>query len=188
MEEHGIMNTGTRASIAAVFGSELVVMMTDSRWMLLAIVVCVLADFRFGWGESAKRYKEAKSKSNEILMAQYKWRTSRAVRRSVNKFIDYFIWVVLGMIIGVSVLKPLGVDYIFGGVGATIISVACEAKSIIGHFMYLHGVAIGDNTIKGFIKAFAVSLARRKNQDVGDALEDGFNNMDKTNNRDNEVK
>lgn len=178
MEEQGIMNTGTRASIAAIMSSELFIMITDARWMMLAITLCVVADFRYGWGESSKRYTQAKEKGNEILMAQYKWRTSRAVRRSVNKFIDYFIWIILGMIIGLSVLKPLGVDYVFGGVGTTVIAVACEAKSITGHFMYLHGINIEQKTIKGFIKGFAIAFAKRKNKDVGEALEESLNEID----------
>ena len=97
--------------------------MTDARWMLLAITVCVLADFRYGWGESSKRYKRAKEKGDKIVMAQYKWRTSRAMRRTVNKLIDYFMWVTLGMFFGWAILKPLGVDHVMGGVVATAVAI-----------------------------------------------------------------
>ena len=61
-----------------------------------------------------------------------------------------------------------------GGIVATIIAVGCEAKSFIGHFIYLHGVNIKEKTITGFLKAFAVSFAKRKNKDIGEALEDGL--------------
>lgn len=178
-EQGGMMNTGTRAGITALISGELIAMMTDARWLMLGIIICVIADFRFGWGESSKRYALAKQKGNEILMSHYKWRTSRAIRRSTNKLIDYFIWIALGMFIGISVLSPLGIDYIFGGVAVTIVAIGCELKSIIGHFMYLHGVTIQQKTIKGFLKGFAIAFARRKNKDVAEALEESFKEMDK---------
>lgn len=179
MEQTGLMNTGTRASVVTLLGGELAVMVYDARWMMLAIFLCVVADFRYGWGESAKRYALAKNKGSEVLMAQYRWRTSRALRRSVNKMIDYIIWLAVGMIVGVAIIKPLGVDYIFGVLGATILAVACELKSIVGHFMFLHGVVIEQKTIKGFLKAFVIALAKRKNRDVGEAIEEGFNEIEK---------
>lgn len=78
------------------------------------------------------------------------------------------------MLIGWAILKPLGVDYMLGAIIATIIAVCCEAKSIIGHFIYLHGIKIEEKTVKGFFKAFAVAIAKKKNADIGKALEDAF--------------
>ena len=173
-----VMETGTRAIGIAVFGSELMGVMADARWMLLAITVCVLADFRYGWGESSKRYERAKAKGDKLVMAQCKWRTSRAVRRTVNKLIDYFVWVTLGMCFGWAVLKPLGVDYMMGGVAATAIAICCEAKSFFGHFFYLHGIRVEEKGVRGFLRAFVVAFAKRKNPDVGQALEDAFEEKD----------
>lgn len=180
MQEEITMNTGTRAGVITIISSELVGIITDARWMLLAITVCVLADFRYGWGESSKRYKKAKEKGDKIVMAQYKWRTSRAMRRTVNKLIDYFMWVTLGMFFGWAILKPLGVDHVMGGVVATAVAIACEAKSFCGHFFYLHGIKIEEKSVKGFLRAFVVAFAKRKNEDLGEALEEGFNSNDKT--------
>lgn len=174
-DNDNVMETGTRAVGIAVFGSEMISVMMDARWMLLAITVCVLADFRYGWGESSKRYKKAKEKGDKIVMTQYKWRTSRAMRRTVNKLIDYFMWVTLGMFFGWAILKPLGVDHIMGGVVATAVAIACEAKSFCGHFFYLHGIKIEEKSVKGFLRAFVVAFAKRKNADIGEALEEGFN-------------
>lgn len=172
--------TGTRVVGITVFGGELMSVMADARWMLLVITVCVLADFRYGWGESSRRYKRAKEKGDKIVMAQYRWRTSRAMRRTVNKLIDYFVWVTLGMFFGWAVLKPLGVDHMIGGVVATTIAVACEGKSFFGHFFYLHGIRVEEKSAKGFVRAFVVAFAKRKNRDLGEALEEGFKNKDKT--------
>lgn len=170
----GNMNTGTKAVSLVLMGNELTAIISDARWLLIVILVCVVADFRYGWGESHKRYNIAKERGDKIEMHEYKWRTSRALRRTVNKLVDYFIWVCLGMLVGWAILRPLGIDYMLGGIVATIIAVGCEAKSFIGHFIYLHGVKIEEKTITGFLKAFAVSFAKKKNKDIGEALEEGL--------------
>lgn len=184
MNEEITMNTGTRAGVIGIVGSEMVGIITDARWLLIVITLFVFADFRYGWGESSKRYEDAKKKKDRLLMMQYKWRTSRAIRRTINKQIDYLIWVTLGMIFGIAILKPLNVDYIFGGLAATMIAVACEGKSILGHFMFLHGIVIEQKTITGFLKSFVVALAKRKNRDVGEAIEESFNEVEKESKKD----
>ena len=166
-------NTGTRF-LGGILSAEMVSVLGDMRWMLLLIALCVVADFRYGWGESSKRYKEAKEAGDKILMMQYQWRTSRAMRRTINKLIDYIVWTVVGMAIGMAILEPVGINHIFGGVVATAIAVMCEAKSFFGHFFYLHGVTYDEKSIAGFFKAFIVALAKKKNEDFGEALEEGF--------------
>ncbi len=173
-------NTGTRF-LGGLLTMEMVAVLGDMRWMLLLIALCVVADFRYGWGESAKRYKDAVAKGDELGMAQYHWRTSRAVRRSVNKAVDYAIWATLGMALGMALLEPIGVNHALGGVVATAIAVMCEAKSFVGHFFYLHGVTCEEKTLTGFAKAVAVALAKRKSRDLGEALEEGFRTTEKDN-------
>lgn len=173
----GMGNTGTRLLGTTALGAELVTVIWDSRWMLLAIAVCIVADFRYGWGESSKRYGEACRSGNRTLAAQYKWRTSRAVRRSVNKLVDYLVWIAVGMAVGMAVLPYLGVDYTWGGAAASMLAIFCEAKSFVGHFLYLHGVEVKGNSIKAFAQAFAVAWAKKKNPDVGDALEESLDNI-----------
>lgn len=92
---------------------------------------------------------------------------------------DYIMWVSIGVFIGMALLKPIGIDYMIGGVVATFVAVFCEAKSIIGHFFWLHGVVIEQKTIKGFLKAVVIAFAKRKNRDIGEALEAGFDETDK---------
>lgn len=169
------METGTKLGFIALVESEMVSILTDARWMLLLILLCVIADFRFGWGESHKRYNEAKKIGNDVLMDKYKWHTSRAWRRTMNKLMDYVVWVTMGMIMGMVALKPFGLEYTYGGLAATLIIVLmCELPSAFGHFFYLHGVQVEKKTISGFIKALVVAFAKRKDEDVGEALEDAF--------------
>lgn len=174
-------NTGTRMVTLALFGGEMVNIISDSRWLLLAIFLCVVADFRYGWGESRKRYEHARRKNDKVVMSQYKWRTSRAVRRTVNKLIDYVVWICVGMAVGMAVIGPMGADYKLGGVAAAIVAILCEGKSVLGHFFYLHGIQIDQKSMKGFFKAFVVSFAKRKNKDIGEAIEKGFNEISKDN-------
>lgn len=68
------MNSGTIVFTFAMMDNELVSVIYDSRWLLTTILICVLADFRFGWGESSKRYNRAKERGDKLVMAQYKWR------------------------------------------------------------------------------------------------------------------
>ena len=173
-ENYTGMNTGTRVVNIAFMGSELVTIIYDARWLLAVITLCVAADFWYGWSESRKRYEAARAKKDKIVMAQYRWRTSRAIRRTMNKLIDYIMWVSLGVFTGFALLRPLGADYMLGGIAATAIAIGCEAKSFIGHFFYLHGIRIEQKSVGGFLKAFVVAFAKRKNADIGEALEDAL--------------
>lgn len=179
-------NTGTRF-LGGFLSAEMVAVFYDMRWMLLLIVLCVVADFRYGWGESSRRYAEAERKGDKLMMVQYQWRTSRALRRTMNKTVDYLIWVVVGMAIGMAILEPIGIDHTFGGVIATAIAVTCEAKSFSGHFLYLHGVSIERKNLVGFLRAFFVALLKKKDEDLGEAVEEGLNQSEKniTNNQSN---
>ena len=174
VENYTGMNTGTRLAGFVLMGNEMVQIIYDARWLLALITLCVAADFWYGWSESRKRYEAARAKKDKIVMSQYRWRTSRAVRRTVNKLIDYIVWVSLGVFTGFALLRPLGADYMMGGVAATAVAVGCEAKSFIGHFFYLHGVRIERKSVGGFLKAFVVAFAKRKDADVGEALEDAL--------------
>ena len=51
MVEH-VGNTSTRLIGTSILGTELVTVIFDARWMLIALIVCIIADFRYGWRES----------------------------------------------------------------------------------------------------------------------------------------
>lgn len=180
MEMDGLVNnTGGRTIGMLMFGSELVGIVQEMRWMLLALVIFIIADFRFGWGESNKHYALAKEVGNRTLMDKYKWRTSRALRRTINKAIDYLMWLAIGVVFGMSLLEPVGIAHIYGAEAAMCVAWLCELKSIIGHFFYLRGVSVEKRTIIGFLKAFTIALAKRRNEDVGEALKEVFGEDEK---------
>lgn len=165
-------NTGTRGTALVLFYGELLTAMVELRWMVLSLVIMVIADFRFGWGESSKRYAEALAISNKTLAAQYRWRTSRAIRRSINKFVDYLIWLAVGVVIGYATLEPFGIPHTYGGAAAMAIAWGCELKSILSHFLYLRGIIANEKSIGAFLKRFAIAFLKRKNEDVGEAIEE----------------
>lgn len=178
-QELNNMGTGAKIGGMMAFGAEAVQIIYEARWLLLVVVLCVAADFWYGWGDSRKRYARAKAKGDKTVMAQYRWRPSRAWRRTFNKLSDYLMWTILGAVVGYALLRPLGVNYMIGGIAATAIAIGCEANSICSHFFYLHGIRIEQKTVGGFIKAFAVAFAKRKDRDVGEALEEAMEESEK---------
>lgn len=168
-------NTGTRAAGLLLFGNEFVAMIDETWWLIGFLVLLIIADFRYGRGESQKRYKDAKVIGDTAKVEANRWRTSRAIRRTCNKFLDYMMLMLVGMFFGMALLEPFGINHIFGSVAAAIIAFVCEAKSLFGHFFYLHGIHIEQKTITGVIKAFVVALVKRKDNDTGEALSDALN-------------
>ena len=62
-----------------------------------------------------------------------------------------------------------------GGVFAAIVAILCEAKSVVGHFLYLHCLTGKDGSgLTRFLKTFAVALAKRKDTDLGESLEEAL--------------
>lgn len=76
MQEKNIIN-----GMLAVFLSEFFAFLAPLKWLAFCGIILIIADLRFGIMASKKRGE--------------KIRTSRAIRRSVNKLIDYTCWVLL---------------------------------------------------------------------------------------------
>lgn len=174
-----VMNTGTRTGTLWLTSNELFVVVSECRWMVLFILLVVLADFWYGRSEASKRYQIAKENNDTVNQNEYKWRTSRAIRRTVNKFIDYLLWLCVGAALGMALLQPIGVDFVYAVVGATAVVTLCEIKSVIGHFLYLHGYELKQRTLGAFLRTTAITLAKRKSPDLGEAIEEGLNSASK---------
>ena len=68
----------------------------ELRWMLAFIVVMIVADFVLGIIDSVVKRGED-------------FRFSRAGRRTVCKFIEYNSYLVVGFMLGVAILQPVGI-------------------------------------------------------------------------------
>lgn len=174
----GVMSTGTRGTFTILFGNEILGMMMDMRWSLLFILLLILADYHYGIGESRKRYAEAEAAGNAVLMEHFRIHGSRARRRTCNKSIDYLILITMCGSLGMALLEPVGISHVWGCWIGALIVFYCEVSSIFGHFFFLHGVKVEKRTIWGFIKALVVAFAKKKDEDVGSAIEDAINKTD----------
>ena len=84
--------------VAATAMSGMMEFLSPLKWFMLLAVILIICDLRFG-----------------IRAAQYrkeKIRTSRAVRRSVNKVIDYICWILLAGGMGKAFGIPLDIPII----------------------------------------------------------------------------
>lgn len=169
------LGTGTRGTVFVIFGGEIGAMLMDMRWCIMLLVLLVIADFRMGWGESSKRYWHARKKKDKVMMDQYRWHPSRAVRRTLNKLADYIVIMLMCGAIGMAVFEPVGIEHEWGAWAGAVIACGCELSSIFGHLFYLRGVTVERKTIGGFLQALAIALVKRKSNDIGEAVEDAFN-------------
>lgn len=173
------LGTGMRSMAYLVFWQELLVMFYEMRLSLLLMLILIAADFRYGRGESAIRYAKAKRKGDTAGMEAHRWRTSRAMRRSINKTIDYLIFLCLGRMIGeVAALAmdmpELGMDGCYLGIGVALL---IEGQSILSHFLYLHMQGVDTDRLQRIASTFLVRLVKLKHPQAGEALEETLNDQ-----------
>lgn len=172
-------NTGTRCAGILLFGNELQNVFIDIKWVLIFVLAMIIADYRLGCEESSMKHQEATKFGDKLLADKYEFRMSKARRRTINKFIDYTIYIIVGVSMGKALLTPLTIDYTWGAwVVAFLIAVFIEIPSSAGHLFYVRGVTVQKKTVRGFFKAFFVALAKSKSEDVGGALEQGFEKIE----------
>lgn len=183
MTRQSLDTTGTarRVTGIGIFSTEATAVVTDSRWVLVLMIVLVVADFRFGMTESKMRYKEAEADGDKVRMDYYKWHPSRAWRRTFNKIADYIVIMLVCQVVGMALLMPVGISYIYGIWAGGMVSCVCEIFSIFGHFFYIHGVTVEKRNVIGFAKALAVAIAKKKDEEVGEALGEALNNKTEEN-------
>ena len=174
------LHTGARAAGVTMLYLEMTQMVVDSRWILIAVVLCCLLDFRLGCKESGMHRTEAEKDGNKVMKEFYRFHRSRAVRRSANKFVDYILLMLVFEAIGAAFLPYVGLRYIYGAWAGGLIACGCELSSAGGHFLYIHGITVERGNIKGYNMAFAKALAvafakQRAGEEVGEAVEEAFN-------------
>ena len=154
------MNESSRVLLFAAWGSEAMSALYDLRWMIVAVIILIVADFWFGVSESLGK------RGNEF-------RFSRAGRRTCGKFIDYLAYLLIGCTMGLAIFEPLGIAS-HTTVAAVGLGLGClwEVDSIVGHVCALHGV---ENRFS--VKRFIVSLLKRKYKNLGEAVEDSVKDL-----------
>lgn len=154
--------TGLTLASGNVFYIELLNAFFALRWAVLFIIVLIITDFWSGLAASVKVKKEA-----------FRW--SRAIRRTMGKFMEYICYIVLALLLAKGILIPLG--YCNEEQGAAIgaaIALFVEINSIYGHVCALHGI-----TQPLSLKRIFVEWLKRKNNDLGEAIDEAVKENEK---------
>lgn len=135
MTERNVL-TGTAATILSPFVDGWQNLLI---WIVVSLVL-VIGDLRFGICASRKRGE--------------KIRGSRAIRRTINKMVDYICWVSIAWVLGGSFGKLFGVPLL----AAIIMMVVCtiELTSIFDNYFEYKGVKKKLNIWKMFCKLFKI--------------------------------
>lgn len=117
-------------------------------WFLILAVILIIGDLRFGIAASKKRGENI--------------RPSRAVRRSLNKLVDYICWLSIATVVGVNFGSVFGLPLL----SVIIMAVVCiiEMSSIIDNYLEYKGIKKKVNVIKLITRIF-------KRPDFEDVLE-----------------
>lgn len=166
-------NVVTQTGTYFAFSNEVLYVLYDLRWMIVLMVVLIIADMWWGRSECKMRYKETQD-------LKYKFRFSRAGRRSMNKLVDYITYLLVGVVVGLAIFEPLGIaDHITTASIGIGLGCIFDISSIAGHVCAVHHVNFTTKEFLKLVLKFAVNLLKRKHEDAGLALEDTLNNQDK---------
>lgn len=145
------------AFLAGTFYEELQQVLFDLRWLVAFIVILVFTDFWTGLTASVRVRKE-------------NFRISRALRRTIVKFLEYINFIIFGLLLAKAILEPFGIgtDITGGAIGASA-ALLIEFDSIYGHICDIHGIKS-----RFSLKRMFVAYIKRKNEDVGEAVEEGM--------------
>lgn len=136
---------------------------TQMLWFLILAVILILGDLRFGIAAARKRGE--------------KIRPSRAVRRSLNKLVDYICWLSIATVVGINFGSVFGLPLL----SVIIMAVVCiiELSSIIDNYLEYKGIKQKVNIIKLIARIF-------RRPDFEDVLEPAEETEEKKGDQDHE--
>lgn len=118
-------------------------------WFLILAIILIFGDLRFGIAAAKKRGE--------------KIRPSRAVRRSINKLVDYICWLSIATVVGINFGSVFGIPLL----SVVIMAVVCviEMSSIVDNYLEYKGIKKKVNIIKVIAHLF-------RRPEIEDVLED----------------
>ena len=127
MQERNIIG-GVTASVLSPF----IEGWQQMLWFLVLAIILILGDLRFG-------IAAAKVRGEKI-------RPSRAVRRSINKLVDYICWLSIATVVGIN----FGTVFDLPLLSVIIMAIVCiiELSSIIDNYLEYKGIKKKVNIIK----------------------------------------
>ena len=174
-------NLGSKGIVWAAFGGEMINVAFELRYMILFSLVLIVADFWWGHSESMKRYHEAERVGDRVLMEKYKWHKSRAIRRTVSKFIDYSTYWFIGAFMGMAITEPLGwCGHFYTAAFILMLGCLAEIASIAGHIFYVkYNIEVKVIDVVRWLWRFIIGMFKAKGQQIGDAMEEASKSIDK---------
>lgn len=127
-------------------------------WFLILAIILILGDLRFGIAAAKKRGERI--------------RPSRAVRRSINKLVDYICWLSIATVVGIN----FGTVFDIPLLSVIIMAVVCiiEMSSIIDNYLEYKGIKKKVN----LIKLIAHIFRRPEVEDVLESTEQNEQNQE----------
>lgn len=118
-------------------------------WFLILAIILIIGDLRFGIAAAKKRGE--------------KIRPSRAVRRSLNKLVDYICWLSIATVVGINFGTVFGLPLL----SVIIMAVVCiiEMSSIIDNYLEYKGIKKKVNIVRLIARIF-------RRPDFEDVLDD----------------
>ena len=158
MQERNIIG-GVTASVLSPF----IEGWQQMLWFLILAIILILGDLRFGIAAAKKRGERI--------------RPSRAVRRSINKLVDYICWLSIATVVGIN----FGTVFDIPLLSVIIMAVVCiiELSSIIDNYLEYKGIKKKVNLIKLIAHIF-------RRPEVEDVLESTEQNEEKQENNESD--
>lgn len=144
MNERNVIN-GFTASLLSPF----IEGWQQMLWFLILAIILIIGDLRFGIAAAKKRGE--------------KIRPSRAVRRSLNKLVDYICWLSIATVVGINFGTVFGLPLL----SVIIMAVVCiiEMSSIIDNYLEYKGIKKKVNVVRLIARIF-------RRPDFEDVLDD----------------
>ena len=154
MQERNIIG-GVTASVLSPF----IEGWQQMLWFLILAIILILGDLRFGIAAAKKRGERI--------------RPSRAVRRSINKLVDYICWLSIATVVGINFGTVFDVPLL----SVIIMAIVCiiELSSIIDNYLEYKGIKKKVN----LIKLIAHIFRRPEIEDVLESTESTEHNEEK---------
>ena len=110
-------------------------------------------------------------------MEKYRWKKSRAIRRTANKSVDYLTFLLVGAFMGLAVTEPMGgLSHIHTAAIGLGVGCLAEIASIVGHYCYIKfGVEIKVIDVWRWLIKFVANIFRSKGNAIGNALDQTIN-------------
>lgn len=168
--------------LIGTFGTELVTVLFDLRYIALFIAALIAVDFWFGKNESRKHYLEAEARGDTAAMLHYEFHLSRATRRTAVKAVDYTGVLALFVLAGIILEQcETGITHMQTAAISLVWAACAEGWSILTHILILRGHQIDrrslSTTLRSVARAIAVGWLKSKSESLGNAVDEALDKL-----------